>query len=332
MPAPLGAAAAFSATHAHAVPSADINWLLSTEVQSGAALVAIVGGLLVARLLGLSGDRTLLRREITDAQDELTLARDRLRDAADQLGNLNADAFLTHGERVLLDLGGNIGDDDLRVLIQRSGWPLTDRDIRDVVRPSIDTIRSAFQKASALAFGQEEPMLPRALTKGLTPEFGRDLARKVAGVMARRGELGATAQRNAQLPVLASRLGSAEDAAAQMQTRDRRIDDAQRRVAEDRAEVRRREVRLKTLTEERSQAAKPAGRSWIFAGLGYLTVACVAAPLGLMAWGRTALPAWSRGVIVALFVSGLAVFAIVIVGLLRKQPDETGPPSVGCAR
>jgi hypothetical protein len=52
-----------------------VNWLLSTEVQSGAALVAIIGGLLVARLTGLSGERAYLRRAITDAETDFDLAR-----------------------------------------------------------------------------------------------------------------------------------------------------------------------------------------------------------------------------------------------------------------
>ncbi|HEX9520943.1 MAG TPA: hypothetical protein VF940_32785 [Streptosporangiaceae bacterium] len=72
------------------VPSADVNWLLSTEVQSGAALVAIVGGLLVARLTGLSGDRTYLRRAARDADAELALVREYRADAEADLSHLVA--------------------------------------------------------------------------------------------------------------------------------------------------------------------------------------------------------------------------------------------------
>lgn len=43
-------------------PPVDPNWLLSTEAQSAAALVAIIGGFLVSRLVSLSSEREGLRR------------------------------------------------------------------------------------------------------------------------------------------------------------------------------------------------------------------------------------------------------------------------------
>lgn len=48
-------------TSAAPVP-VDPNWLLSTEAQSAAALVAIIGGFLVSRLVSLSSEREGLRR------------------------------------------------------------------------------------------------------------------------------------------------------------------------------------------------------------------------------------------------------------------------------
>src|SRR5665213_3686378 len=46
----------------------DWNWLLSTTAQSAAALVAIVGGFLVTRLVTLSADREALRRRAHEIQ------------------------------------------------------------------------------------------------------------------------------------------------------------------------------------------------------------------------------------------------------------------------
>lgn len=49
----------------------DPNWLLSTLAQSTAALVAIIGGFLVSRLVQLSSEKTGLRRRLAAANDEL---------------------------------------------------------------------------------------------------------------------------------------------------------------------------------------------------------------------------------------------------------------------
>src|SRR5258708_39850253 len=88
------------------VPSADVNWLLSTEVQSGAALVAIIGGLLVARLAGLSGERTYLRRQIRDSAAELALARENREQAEAQLRELKADGFLRYASTEFVKRSG----------------------------------------------------------------------------------------------------------------------------------------------------------------------------------------------------------------------------------
>lgn len=48
---------------------ADPNWLLSAVAQSTAALVAIVGGLIVSRLIGLSSERSALERQLRHLRD-----------------------------------------------------------------------------------------------------------------------------------------------------------------------------------------------------------------------------------------------------------------------
>ena len=46
------------------------NWLLSTTVQASAALVGIVGGLLISRLVSLSAERSALERQVEAALDD----------------------------------------------------------------------------------------------------------------------------------------------------------------------------------------------------------------------------------------------------------------------
>src|SRR5690349_15864077 len=60
-----------------AQPPTDPNWLLSTTAQSAAALVAIIGGLLVSRLVGLAGERESLQRQLerSEAEEQLVAGR-----------------------------------------------------------------------------------------------------------------------------------------------------------------------------------------------------------------------------------------------------------------
>ena len=72
--------------------TSDPNWLLSTTVQASAALVGIVGGLLISRLVGLSAERAALDRQLRVARvDEVRTSTvlqegqaDRLRAAEDE--------------------------------------------------------------------------------------------------------------------------------------------------------------------------------------------------------------------------------------------------------
>lgn len=50
-------------------PSPDSTPLLSTLVQSGAALVAIIAGFLIARLVALVGERVVLERRIKELEE-----------------------------------------------------------------------------------------------------------------------------------------------------------------------------------------------------------------------------------------------------------------------
>lgn len=70
----------------------DSEPLLSTLVQSGAALVAIIAGLLIARLVALAGERSSLERRVRELSE--------MRDAR------RAEYALAHRERLAEDAGG----------------------------------------------------------------------------------------------------------------------------------------------------------------------------------------------------------------------------------
>ncbi|MGI8452138.1 MAG: hypothetical protein ACR2MP_34125 [Streptosporangiaceae bacterium] len=317
------------------MPTADVNWLLSTEVQSGAALVAIVGGLLVTRLASLSGERTFLRRSIRDARIELAQAQEAQETGQTELDRLRANGFRRHAKRSVLFKSRVYSPQELSALIAESGYRLSDDGVSQLVEPWVTQVREAFEQASEyVATHESREITPasvqaavRAAVSGIAPELAED----VVDELTTRGTLGHTVVTDRVARTLAA-VSSSPVTAADRQTRDRRMDEARNRVELGEYAVRAAKARLASLEDTQSQVARPEGLRRIFTVLAYLAAVCIVGPLALMAWGRTALPAWSRGLVVASFISGLIAFLLVVISLLRDHPERdrnrtTGQPA-----
>lgn len=121
---------------------ADPNWLLSAVAQSTAALVAIVGGLIVSRLIGLSSERSALERQLRHLRDRVASLREettRRRQwlVADDVG----DAVLEWVEAIF-ESDDDISDEGLLEVSSPGGWDLSDyaphlRNIRDVTADAV---------------------------------------------------------------------------------------------------------------------------------------------------------------------------------------------------
>lgn len=68
--------------------TADVNWLLAACVQSGAALVAIVGGILGARFVSLDAERQAAQRRFEEVEARVNTARAASAEADDALEQL----------------------------------------------------------------------------------------------------------------------------------------------------------------------------------------------------------------------------------------------------
>lgn len=90
---------------------------LSTIVATSAALVAIIGGLLVARFVGLDSDQRGSRKVLTDADDRLMLARTRERAAWQEVLRWDADEFFNSRTvvKAIVDQGVTSVDDLTRI-------------------------------------------------------------------------------------------------------------------------------------------------------------------------------------------------------------------------
>lgn len=123
----------------HGVPI-DPAPFLSTVILASAALVAIVGGLLVARFVTLDSDEQSSRRVIADAEGRLSMARRRSEGARRSLFVWIADNFI--GERDVRDAIGE-GVVDLAELRQLAECDLSDGELGQVVAEVADEFARA---------------------------------------------------------------------------------------------------------------------------------------------------------------------------------------------
>lgn len=69
---------------------------LSTIITTSAALVAIIGGLLVARFISLDSDQRTSRKVLTSARERLDVARRRVQTAWGSILRLGCGRLLQH--------------------------------------------------------------------------------------------------------------------------------------------------------------------------------------------------------------------------------------------
>lgn len=103
---------------------------LSTVILASAALVAIVGGLLVARFVGLDSDQQASRKLLVDAEDRLTIAARRAALARQDLIRWHAEDFLDDND-VAAALAS--GQSDVSELRELASTRLSDDELRGVV-------------------------------------------------------------------------------------------------------------------------------------------------------------------------------------------------------
>lgn len=101
---------------------ADPNWLLSAVAQSTAALVAIVGGLIVSRLIGLSSERNALQRQLRQLQDRRRTLDDEAAKTRQWLVADDARHVEDEWAEALFKTDGAASDADLLAVSSQGGW------------------------------------------------------------------------------------------------------------------------------------------------------------------------------------------------------------------
>lgn len=114
---------------------------LSTIIVTSAGLVAIIGGLLVARFVSLDSDQKGTRKVLDEAADRLAAAHRRAAQARSNLNAWDADGFLRGN---VLDAIGE-GITDLNLLRRLDDCQLTD----DELSPFVADVAEEFARARA---------------------------------------------------------------------------------------------------------------------------------------------------------------------------------------
>ena len=120
----------------------DPNWLLSSLAQSAGALVAIIGGFLVSRLVGLYSQREGLRGRLLETEEMLKACQqvesDVRRDLVEWEKSLFVDCFIDD----LAHADGEVAKLDLSECDVHS---LTDQEIRECLDAQAVFVREAFE-------------------------------------------------------------------------------------------------------------------------------------------------------------------------------------------
>lgn len=292
--------------------TADAAVLLTSIVQAGAALVAIVAGLLGSRYVAMHGERQAAQRRLADVQRRLAAATAR-RDAAD-------DALVDRAVRHLLD------HDYVYETITQSGAtspPLLDDVLEGLDSDGEGLPREALQAHLELlteeirrAFDEIEPAMGRLGHRHAWAAFRRaaqlqpkhhDSWEWVYRQMARERRMRVSVLGG--MPDLSGVITPIPVTVPGSSTRERlrsAVEEAERDVLFLQAEEH-------AAREHLADSGQPEGFGLALSVLTYLAATSIAIPSGFLVFAQVALPAWGRVAFVAAFLSGVALLLWYLV-------------------
>jgi hypothetical protein len=301
----------------------DPGWLLSSIAQSTAALVAIVGGFLVSRLITLASERAAAERQARDLGRRVDFLSDVAQNRQELVLEIDARRVLASGNarRRLIDSRGEVDATELIESERRSG--LTAELFEKDLAPIRECIRDAFPAIESMYQFRPPHSLQDALGR-----YSKDLTEYEALWF----ELvfwNVSGRLRAADPTATPRMGGSDlrlpreafdDVARQrwdQQLRDRDEAEQQVRAASDALLLAQAEVSFLI-------APTNVWRSfWVlvyFAGVGLVL------PLLVLAFGPTKLHWTLRALICLLFVSGLAALLDLFARIIRATAPSSQTP------
>jgi hypothetical protein len=308
---------------------------LSTIASSSAGLVAIVGGLLVARFVTLDSEQQGAQRVLDDAEARLATARQRAQEATGRLRRWDAWDFLNYSVVKAL----NEGVEDLAEL-RRRGDPtrLTDEELQ----PFLQEVRQELARAHQVLEGAvpayenlktREWDAFRHSTPGL-PEIRWDFAWMVVfeQIIERREAESPRPSHQLRSPMVdlsGARLLSALPPTDWEAIGARRRDDLVANHERAEQQVEDLESEVHRLRQARDAVVRPQGLGWGLIILGYFAVVGVVVPILLMSRGPQDLTPLMGWLVFAGFCSGLLALLgyMAFLALRLSRRAATGKPN-----
>lgn len=285
-------------------PPADSNWLLSTLVQSAAAVVAIVGGLIATRLVTLSAERAALKRRHAEAKDAERLAVDLRRNRLTALDRFEARYLWRAAEEDIFHEITTKQAVDWQNHIDKWGWDPSAEMIDEYLVPRV-VLLSKFQ--AAIADGTDAEF-----TSSQTDPWIRDM-------LGRAKQAWIPRRRTSSFDVTPISLGVSRPINTSARDREQADLEAELRDATDRLSIRQAETRA--ALHAMKSLGRPEGTRWAFGILAYVALVGIVAPLAIMSAGHVYVAVWVRLLLVGGFSLGLFAFIIYLVLSAERNPD-----------
>jgi hypothetical protein len=314
---------------------------LSTVVAASATLAAIIGGLLVARFVGLDSDQRTSRKILQDAEERLAAARQRADTARRAVVSWDAGRFFGSSQVLeAIEHGVTLADD----LMRREDWPHAEEDLQPLAGQVAEEFRAAHDVLPGLVthsdadwddFYRSEPGLPPIEWPQAWEHVYESIVTKLAEAEAARRRAASRNRPFGSLPDYSLIAESPSQrrmmrALAQVSTTDLRATADHRRdelvASHERAlqQVEDYEGELRRLRVAYAEIVQPDARLWWGIGIVmFFTLAGVALPLGVMSYGPKDLASvnwifWPFAVGLALLIGYIVVY---LLQLTRRKPQ-----------
>ncbi len=284
--------------------ASDPNWLLATVATCTAALVAIVGALLVSRVISLSSDQASLQRRSDELGSQVTALTEQLEDVSAELLRRDAVDFVHEAADDIIKGRGEV---DLGVLMERHDP--RDR-AADELRPTVEEAAAAV----AAAFRQGDPRL----VLDLSADRYRLLYARLVEVLAAEGRDGGAVAADrpaATSGVVAGQFTLKQEEAYRQLLRERQSLRSTRRTLQ---------LQRKEIDAALGGLSNPPG---LWAGLAVLVVFAVVGavvPLVIMSTRPATLGRVTAGLVIGLFLGGLVMLASYVAVEIRRLARRSG--------
>lgn len=285
--------------------TADPNWLLSSVAQSSAAMVAIVGGLLVSRLITLSSERGAASNRLQESEERRSLIERELADAFSERHATSLKWFVEHHASDVADKRGIADRGSL--LNEFSVRGTSEAESEEMAQALLDVTTSAFVDLKAAYPSGEVPRTASEWAeRGIEPPEGYSrVYREVAKVVNReRGFFLSTLTYESMVRVTSEIEYQRYDA---LLAREQNLS----------ADLRAITGEMELIQNRIDSFAQPRGVAPALWSLSYLAVVGIVFPTVLMALRPVPSDDWARAAVVLAFISGLAVLVAYFVREVR---------------